>query len=42
MREAGARVLAIEAGRSVMLDSEALIQDAQRLQISVLGVRVDG
>jgi UDP-2,3-diacylglucosamine hydrolase len=41
MREAGAKVLAIEAGKSVILDSEALLTDAQRLQISVLGVRVE-
>lgn len=41
MREAGARVLAVEAGRSVILDSEALVRDAQRLQISVVGVRVE-
>ena len=40
MREAGARVLAVEAGKSVLLDSEALVHDAQRLGISVVGVRV--
>jgi UDP-2,3-diacylglucosamine hydrolase len=39
MREAGAKVLAVEAGKSVLLDSEALVRDAQRLRISVLGVR---
>ena len=41
MREAGARVLAVEAGKSVILDSDALMRDAQRLHISVLGVRVE-
>lgn len=41
MREAGARVLAVEAGRSVLLDAEALLRDAQRLQISLVGVRVE-
>ena len=37
MREAGAAVLAIEAGRSVMLQSSVLLDWAPRLGISVLG-----
>ncbi len=38
MREAGAKVLAIEAGRTVVLDSELLFKWAGQLGISVVGV----
>jgi hypothetical protein len=37
MREAGARVLAVEAGKTVVLDTEVLFKWAPRLGISVLG-----
>ena len=39
MREAGARVLAVDAGHTVLLDAQALFELAPRLGISVLGVR---
>lgn len=41
MREVGAKVLAIDAGHSVILDGEALFHWADRLGISVVGVRVE-
>jgi DUF1009 family protein len=37
MREAGATVLAIEAGKTVVLDTELLVKWAPRLGISVFG-----
>jgi UDP-2,3-diacylglucosamine hydrolase len=39
MKEVGARALAVEAGRSVLLDAGALFARAQELRICVLGVR---
>jgi DUF1009 family protein len=36
MREAGARVLAVEAGKSVLLDTQLLFLDAERLGLSVV------
>lgn len=38
MREAGARVLAVEAGRTVVLDAERLFRTAEQLGITVVGV----
>ncbi|MBI3184947.1 MAG: UDP-2,3-diacylglucosamine diphosphatase LpxI [Myxococcales bacterium] len=38
MREAGARVLAVEAGTTILLDGEALIEGASRLGISLFGL----
>lgn len=38
MREAGARVLAVEAGKTVLLDAQLLFTDAARLSVSVIGV----
>jgi DUF1009 family protein len=38
MREVGARVLAVEAGRTVLLDAPQLFRLADRLGISVLGM----
>lgn len=37
MREAGARVLAVEAGKTVLLDAELLFKWADRLGLSVVG-----
>ncbi|MEW6432725.1 MAG: UDP-2,3-diacylglucosamine diphosphatase LpxI [Myxococcota bacterium] len=37
MREAGAKVLAVEAGRTVLLDAELLFKWADRLGLSVVG-----
>jgi len=37
MREAGARVLAVEAGKTVLLDAELLFKWADRLALSVVG-----
>lgn len=37
MREAGARVLCVEAGRTVLLDAAELFRLAQKLGISVIG-----
>jgi len=42
MREVGAAVLAIEAGRTVLIDAELLFKWADRLKISVVGLKVDG
>lgn len=39
MREAGARVLALEAGRTIVLDREELVRCADEARIVVLGVR---
>jgi len=41
MREAGAAVLAIEAGKTVLLDGEVLFKWAGRLGICVVGIRVE-
>ena len=41
MREAGAKVLAVEAGKTVLLDGELLFKWAQRLGICVVGIRVE-
>lgn len=38
MREAGARVLAVEAGKTVLLDAALLFSDAARLKLTVVGV----
>jgi len=38
MREAGARVLAVEAGRTVLLDGPQMLKLADRLGISIVGV----
>ena len=38
MREVSAKVLAVEAGRTILLDAEALFAAAGRLAISVVGV----
>jgi len=40
MREVGARVLAVDAGHSLMLDADVIFRHAQRLGISVVGVRM--
>lgn len=37
MREAGARVLAVEAGKTVLLDAQLLFSDAAKLGFSVVG-----
>jgi hypothetical protein len=37
MREAGAKVLAVEAGRTVLLDASLLFSDAARLGFTVIG-----
>ncbi len=37
MREAGARVLAVEAGKTVLLDADLLFSDAVKLGFSVVG-----
>jgi DUF1009 family protein len=37
MREAGAKVLAVEAGKTVLLDAELLFKWADRLGLSVVG-----
>jgi DUF1009 family protein len=42
MREAGARVLAVEAGATVLLDAEGLFHWAPRLQISVVAFDARG
>jgi DUF1009 family protein len=39
MREAGARVLAVEAGRTVLLDGALLFKWAERLGLSVVGFK---
>lgn len=41
MREAGANVLAVEAGKTVLLDGALLFKWAGRLGISVVGIRVE-
>jgi UDP-2,3-diacylglucosamine hydrolase len=41
MREAGAKVLAVEAGKTVLLDGALLFKWARALGISVVGIRVD-
>lgn len=38
MREAGARVLAVEAGKTVLLDAALLFRDAEKLKLTVVGV----
>lgn len=40
MREAGARVLAVDAGHSLMLDSDVIFRHASKLGISVVGVKM--
>lgn len=42
MHEAGAAVLAVEAGQSLIFDREAMIREADRAGIVVVGVRADG
>ncbi len=42
MREAGAKVLAIEAGRTVVLDGALLFKWAGQLGISIVGVGSGG
>lgn len=37
MREAGARVLAVEATKTILLDAQLLFSDAERLGLSVVG-----
>ena len=37
MREAGAKVLAVEAGKTVLLDAELLFSGAAKLGFSVVG-----
>jgi DUF1009 family protein len=39
MHECGARVLAVEAGKSVVLDAVPLVEHAGKLGITVVGVR---
>jgi DUF1009 family protein len=39
MREIGAQVLAVEAGRTVLLDAAVMLKWAERLKIAVVGVR---
>lgn len=39
MREVGCRVLAVEAGRSLLLDAERLFSEAERDRISIVGTR---
>ena len=41
MREAGATVLAVEAGKTVLLDGELLFKWARKLGICVVGIRVE-
>ncbi len=41
MREAGAKVLAVEAGKTLLLDAELLFKWAHTLGICVVGVRVE-
>ncbi len=41
-REAGIAVLALEAGRTLLLEREALLAAARAAQLAVVGVRVDG
>lgn len=38
MREVGARVLAVEAGKTVMIDREWMIEEADKAGISVVGI----
>lgn len=38
MQEVGAKVLALEAGRTVLLDAPALFQEAERAGITLLGI----
>jgi DUF1009 family protein len=40
MREAGAKVLAVDAGHSLMLDSSVIFRHAAQLGISVVGVKM--
>ncbi|MFT3838500.1 MAG: UDP-2,3-diacylglucosamine diphosphatase LpxI [Myxococcaceae bacterium] len=40
MREAGAKVLAVDAGHSLMLDSDVIFRHASKLGISVVGVKM--
>ena len=40
MREARAGLLAVEAGRTLVLEREAFLAEADRLGIAVLGVNV--
>jgi DUF1009 family protein len=40
MREVGAKVLALDAGQSLMLDAEVLFRHADRLGISVVGLKM--
>ena len=37
MRESGARVLAVEAGKTILLDASLLFADAAKLGFSVVG-----
>lgn len=41
MREAGAKVLAVEAGKTVLIDGELLFKWAGKLGICVVGIRVE-
>lgn len=41
MREAGAAVLAVEAGKTVLLDGALLFKWARKLGICVVGIRVE-
>lgn len=41
MREAGAKVLALHARKTVLLDADRLVREGERLKISVVGVRVE-
>jgi hypothetical protein len=38
MREAGARVLAVDAGKTLLIDHDALLRDAQEAGIAVFGL----
>jgi DUF1009 family protein len=41
-RDAGVAVLALEAGRTLLLEREALLRDAAAADLAVVGVRTDG
>ena len=41
MRESGAKVLAVEAGKTVLIDGALLFKWAGKLGITVVGIRVD-
>ena len=38
MKEAGAKVLAVEAGKTLLLDMDALLKEANAAQLTITGI----